>query len=867
MLSCCNYSRSAKNVTLFDDLNIVIETDYIEWTKRVELSQDGSVKLCSNVHEQPQTFTYYEVLFVHEPDCTFLIYHNLSLIDAKEVYQYCKSKLNELKRYFPGNKFVVSENLRLIMESLRINSNWTVTHLCARLGFDWYFTDNQSITTEMINAQVEPDMYTPLHLAVKNFLTPTIKLILSKSPNLNLVNSKQQSVLHYAAVSTQEIVVLILNQPKTFDRILMRDIKGCTALHMACYVQKFDIVFEFLKFGLTVRMLTLSPPNSRSISRTMSETKPSMNVVVTFTDEDFDDIDCQDIYTGGCPLHWAKHRRLMEKLITYSFPLNTRNANGDTPLHVVSKRLRLKCMLSLLCAGANVNANNIFGNTPLHHSVKENDLVVPQTLIVFDANINARNYNNESVRHVAAKACKSTGNEAILYLLTAIGAKRCPPTDEQNLCNLGCSYNGDFEGNICEKLFGVDQKYDRLYKEFLFSDIIEQKLKETSKKMGKENRVNLLCLDGGGIKGLVSIQILKEVARHLKNPINDYFKWYAGTSTGSFICAFLSMGYSLNQILSIYFRLKEKVLSGARPYSSDLLESLIQNEFGKDVKMEDLLTKYDKYVLIPSALANRRPMKLHLFRSFPSVQELFEASNDESLQEQLLPNHDKDLPNYKKYENINIEVWKACRASGAAPTYFRAYEDFLDGVMTSNNPTMDALSEFTHRNLALKSLKRFDECHELDLVLSVGTGKGLIEESDMVDIDSYGLRNIRQFRTLINLLVYEICQTEQHIVERSEAFCVVSKVPFFRLNSFLSDLMEIDEQQDYRIINCLWETKRFMYFRRKQVKVLVNYLENRTQNLPTRSNDKGNNKKSTILDLSSSIGTKCFQNKLKSDNK
>lgn len=102
---------------------------------------------------------------------------------------------------------------------------------------------------------------------------------------------------------------------------------------------------------------------------------------------------------------------------------------------------------------------------------------------------------------------------------------------------------------------------------------------------------------------------------------------------------------------------------------------------------------------------------------------------------------------------------------------------------------------------------------------------------------------------------------------RSEAFCVVSKVPFFRLNSFLSDLMEIDEQQDYRIINCLWETKRFMYFRRKQVKVLVNYLENRTQNLPTRSNDKANNKKSTILDLSSSIGTKCFQNKLKSDNK
>lgn len=66
-----------------------------------------------------------------------------------------------------------------------------------------------------------------------------------------------------------------------------------------------------------------------------------------------------------------------------------------------------------------------------------------------------------------------------------------------------------------------------------------------------------------------------------------------------------------------------------------------------------------------------------------------------------------------------------------------------------------------------------------------------------------------------------------------EAFCKAAKVPYFRINAYLSELMELDEPQDYRIVNCLWETKRFMYHRRDQVKLLVNYLETCTQGLPS----------------------------------
>ena len=508
-----NKSKVTKAPTLFQDAFIVIDIeDEIPSKNRVELDIDGCVQLCSNMSDASHWSVYYEMIYVKQKMFSFLLYHTTQKKEAHEMFLSAKEIINTLDQWFTSTKEVVADHLRSIMESFRINPRWNCAHICARLGnFDSYFME--TITPEQLNAQVEPDLYTPTHLAIKQFNLSTTRLLLAKSPNLDLVNFKRHSVLHYAAVSTQEILTLVLAQDGIFDRILWKDVKGCTALHLACFIQKFDIVFEFLKFGLTVRMLTLSPPaipKPNMSTNQHSDSSPEMNMIVRFTEQDFDDIDCQDIFCGGCPLHWVKHKRLIEKLLCYAFPLNTRNCNGESPLHVVSKRLRLKCVIALLCAGCNVNAANIFGNTSLHLSVKENDLVVPQTLIVFDANIDQRNYSNESVRHVAAKSCKSASNEAILYLLSALGAKRCPPlksrpgqtASESTMCNIGCSFSGDFEGNICEKLYGVDQKYDQLFKDFLFGDIIRKQM--TSEQMDNPaiKSANMLCLDGGGIKGM-----------------------------------------------------------------------------------------------------------------------------------------------------------------------------------------------------------------------------------------------------------------------------------------------------------------------------------------------------------------------------
>lgn len=540
-------------------------------------------------------------------------------------------------------------------------------------------------------------------------------------------------------------------------------------------------------------MLTLSAPkppdkNSPSPSQTSLNSNSShpKQTVVQFSEQDLEDLDCQEMVHAGSPLHWAKLKRLVEKLLKYRFPINSVNLQGETALIVASRRQRLKCVIALLCAGCDVNLATNTGNTALHWAVKEGDLVVSQTLIVFDADINQKNHAHESVRHEAAKHRKGEHNEAILYLLSALGAKRCPPKKnghdkhekaqspketehhhKESHCTQGCSANGDFEGSVSDQLYGLDQKYDRLFKNFLFGDILKANASRSPEEMAAERCVNMLCLDGGGIKGLISVQMLKEVEKYLKRPLHTYFKWFAGTSTGSFISTFLAMGYSVDKIRATYFRFKDVVLNGEKPYSSKCLESVICESIGTQVKMEDVLSKHGNYLIIPTVIANRRPMKLHKFQSFPSAKELLEESGHKHLMEDTLPDHDKDMKNQTKYESRKIEVWKACRASGAAPIYFRAYQNFLDGGLISNNPTLDALTEFEQYNAALRAIGKSDKCQKLNLVLSIGTGRSPPEESDMVDIDKvYSLSSIPKILNMILKLVYEACQTEQHVVER-----------------------------------------------------------------------------------------------------
>jgi hypothetical protein len=66
-----------------------------------------------------------------------------------------------------------------------------------------------------------------------------------------------------------------------------------------------------------------------------------------------------------------------------------------------------------------------------------------------------------------------------------------------------------------------------------------------------------LALDGGGIRGVLSLEILAEIERKLAvktglTRLGDYFDYIGGTSTGAIIAAGLSIGMTAAELLQFY---------------------------------------------------------------------------------------------------------------------------------------------------------------------------------------------------------------------------------------------------------------------------------------------------------------------------
>src|SRR6185312_8509707 len=76
----------------------------------------------------------------------------------------------------------------------------------------------------------------------------------------------------------------------------------------------------------------------------------------------------------------------------------------------------------------------------------------------------------------------------------------------------------------------------------------------------------ILALDGGGIRGVLTLEyleVIEAILRQRRNDPNlllsDYFDLIGGTSTGSIIAAGLACGMSVKAIKALYYGLGTKV--------------------------------------------------------------------------------------------------------------------------------------------------------------------------------------------------------------------------------------------------------------------------------------------------------------------
>ena len=102
-------------------------------------------------------------------------------------------------------------------------------------------------------------------------------------------------------------------------------------------------------------------------------------------------------------------------------------------------------------------------------------------------------------------------------------------------------------------------------------------------KLRKPGPRKLLSLDGGGIRGLITIEILSRIERIVReesgNPelvLADYFDYIAGTSTGAVIGTLLSLGKSVDQIRRIYLdcgrmMFDKDTILGLKAYQYDIV--------------------------------------------------------------------------------------------------------------------------------------------------------------------------------------------------------------------------------------------------------------------------------------------------------
>jgi hypothetical protein len=238
----------------------------------------------------------------------------------------------------------------------------------------------------------------------------------------------------------------------------------------------------------------------------------------------------------------------------------------------------------------------------------------------------------------------------------------------------------------------------------------------------------ILALDGGGLRGVLTLGILREIeaelrARHGGDEnfrLADAFDLIAGTSTGAIIAAALSIGMSVDELHAHYFELGHAVFK----------RSLLR--FGA------VRAKYDGADVgkaLRRVLGERR-----LGDAGYRTGLLVVAKRLDSGSPWLLSNNPA-MPYMQRGDqattiaNGEYPLWQVVRASTAAPHFFdpetiqigradgavkAVHGEFVDGgVSPSNNPSLQALVAATVPRCGFGWSTGPEQLH----IVSVGTGK------------------------------------------------------------------------------------------------------------------------------------------------
>lgn len=277
----------------------------------------------------------------------------------------------------------------------------------------------------------------------------------------------------------------------------------------------------------------------------------------------------------------------------------------------------------------------------------------------------------------------------------------------------------------------------------------------------------LLALDGGGIRGVLTLQVLIRMEDLLREQsgqgerfrLCNFFDYIGGTSTGAIIAAGLARGMSARELADFYMKTGPAMFDKAfilfrlrHLYESQPLKEKLQETFGKDT------------TLFPEHL---KCLLLVVTRNVTTDSPWPVSSN---------PFARYNLP-HRSDCNLCIPLWQLVRASTAAPVYFAPeviqWDEndpsktfvFEDGGLTPyNNPAFLLMRMATNGAYGLHWQTGEDKL----LVVSVGTGAAPKADAEVYSTGKNAVANLVNFPSA---LMYG-SQVDQDINCRAVGRCV-----------------------------------------------------------------------------------------------
>ncbi|WP_444936231.1 patatin-like phospholipase family protein [Microbulbifer sp. JMSA004] len=288
-----------------------------------------------------------------------------------------------------------------------------------------------------------------------------------------------------------------------------------------------------------------------------------------------------------------------------------------------------------------------------------------------------------------------------------------------------------------------------------------------------KDTINILVVDGGGIRGLIPLYVIKHLEEALGQPVDELFDVFSGVSTGAVIVtglnvrsSHLARNYadidSKTDLLIDLYKAKSnylfstpwyhKLLTGSGLFSPKYLGRRLHKVLEKHYTPELNFTDLKNYVIIPSLSVNTG--ELHLFKN---------RGEDTSA-----------LPTNSLYQLVTAAV------SGVSlfpPVGFMAdsneidHKYFADAGISANNPAsvalLDIIKEFPHKNYYI-------------LILGSGTSPLTSSKVKYKELKNWGI--IQWTRDAISSVQRSMDEQQIHALEIAKLLSDNVKVKYNYLN-------------------------------------------------------------------------------------